>query len=152
MAELCRLCGKQKCFIDMVIEIQDEFMETKLPCKDIIQHYCHVQLDSNKLLPQSVCDECKGTIQSFVSFCQVVEEVQLNLQKENELKSLCKSIDTQDVLNAPENMLNSSQDDNFFEMNQFELDSDLDEQLEDKNSEAEQSKKHPLKRRRDVLV
>lgn len=148
MAELCRLCGKQKCFIDMVIEIQDEFMETKLPFKDIIQHYCRIQLDSNKLLPQSVCDECKGTIQHFVTFCQVVEEVQLNLQKENEVKSECQLIDTQDVINTSANMLNSSQDDNFFEMNQFELDSDFDEQLKDNNSEAKQSKK----RRSNVSV
>lgn len=152
MAELCRLCGKHKCFIDMVIEIQDEFMETKLSCKDIIQNYCHVQLDSNKLLPQSVCDECKGTIQQFVSFCQVVKEVQLNLQKENELTSEFELKDTNDTINTSGNMMTPNPDDNFFEMNQFELDSNFDEQLEDRYSETEQSKKLPAKRRRNVLV
>ena len=156
MAELCRLCGKHKCFIDMVIVIKDEFMETKLSCKDIIQHYCHVQLDSNELLPQSVCDECKASIQHFVSFCQVVKEVQIKLQNENEVKSDFKMKDCggqlqniNDSINTSENMLNTSSNDNFFEMNQYELDSDFYEQLEERNSE---SKKLSSKRCRDVLV
>ncbi|CAO1325312.1 unnamed protein product [Diamesa serratosioi] len=159
MTELCRLCAKQKCFIDMVMEVHDVFMETKLSCKDIVQKYCHVNLDYNKLLPQSVCDECKGTIEHFVSFCQIVEQVQIKLQNENEMKPEYKmkdcfvelqSVDT--VENTSGIVLNSSPDDNFFEMNQYELDSDFDEQFQNGNSEAEpQSKLKVPKRLRDVL-
>ena len=161
MANLCRLCGKQKFFIDMVIEIHDEFMETKLSCKDIIQKYCHVELDSNKLLALSVCDEYKGTIQHFVSFCNVVEQVQLKMKKNYESKLLYEikecCVQLQNINNAIKTsdlMLNSSPNNNFFEMVQYELDSDFDEQLEDANTEAEHLTKLKVSsnRRKDVLV
>lgn len=81
MSALCRLCGKNKSVIDLVVELKDEPSEYNSSFKNIIECYCRVELDSYKLLPQSVCNECKEFIDKFISFCDIIEEVQIKLRK-----------------------------------------------------------------------
>lgn len=80
MSALCRLCGKKKCVIDLVVELKDESSESNVSIKNIIEHYCRIELDANKLLPQSVCDECKEFIDKIISFCDAIEAVQIKLK------------------------------------------------------------------------
>lgn len=87
MSALCRLCGKRKCVIDLVVELNDESSEPSVSFKNIIERYCHIELDTNKLLPQSVCDECKEFIDKIISFCNTTEAVQIKL-KNNQLYNL----------------------------------------------------------------
>ncbi|CAO1337730.1 unnamed protein product [Diamesa tonsa] len=80
MSALCRLCGKRKCVIDLVVELKDESSQPSVSFKNIIERYCHIELDANKLLPQCVCDECKEFIDKIISFCDTTEAVQIKLK------------------------------------------------------------------------
>lgn len=87
MSALCRLCGKTKCVIDLIVELNDDSSKLNVSFKNIIERYCRIELDSNKLLPQSVCDECKEFIDKIISFCDTTEAVQIKL-KNNHLYNL----------------------------------------------------------------
>lgn len=72
---VCRLCGENKNSLDLSIELTDKTSSNWI-YSDLIEHHTRVNLKANKLLPQSVCDPCRGIVESFAEFSQHIQTVQ----------------------------------------------------------------------------
>jgi Zinc-finger associated domain (zf-AD) len=77
---LCRLCGEEKSPLDFSVELNDI---TSANCyRDLIELHTRVSLKANKLLPQSICEECRALIDGFVEFSDKILKVQEGFDEE----------------------------------------------------------------------
>jgi hypothetical protein len=76
---LCRLCGEEKSPLDLRIELNDR-TNSNWSYRDLIEHHSRVSLKANKLLPQSICEECRVQVYGFVEFSSKIQEVQNGLE------------------------------------------------------------------------
>lgn len=74
MFDLCRLCGIEKCFIDLI-----DLKECEFNIFRATDLHCRVILQKNKLLPQNVCKTCVDFVNSIVTFSENVKSVQNRL-------------------------------------------------------------------------
>ena len=72
---LCRLCGEEKSPLDLSVELSDT-KSSNWSYRDLIEHHTRVSLKFSKLLPQSICEECRDLIDRFVEFSGKVQIVQ----------------------------------------------------------------------------
>lgn len=72
---LCRLCGEEKSPLDLSIELNDR-TNRQSSYRELIEHHTRVSLKVDKLLPQSICEECQAKVDGFVEFSSKIEEVQ----------------------------------------------------------------------------
>ncbi len=72
---LCRLCGEKKSPLELSIELSDK-TSSNWSYRDFIEHHTRVSLKTNKLLPQSICEECRAQVDGFVKFSSKIQEVQ----------------------------------------------------------------------------
>lgn len=75
---LCRLCGEEKSPLDFNVELNDR-TSSSWSYRELIEHHTRVELKTNKLLPQSICEECRGSIDGFAEFTQKLQAVQETL-------------------------------------------------------------------------
>ena len=80
---LCRVCGEEKSPLDFNIELSDK-TSCNWTYRDLIEHHTRVSLKTNKLLPQSVCEECRGCIDGFAKFSSKMQAVQHTFDIEND--------------------------------------------------------------------
>lgn len=76
---LCRLCGDKKSPLDLIVELSD----TTSSCwsyRELIEHHTRITLKTSKLLPQSICEECRSQIEGFAEFTAKLQLVQESLQ------------------------------------------------------------------------
>lgn len=88
---LCRLCGEEKSPLDFNIELSDK-TKSNWVFRDLIEHHSRVTLNNSKLLPQSVCEECRTQIDSFAEFSARLEQVQNSFEL---IEAEIKPTDTQ---------------------------------------------------------
>lgn len=83
---LCRLCGEEKSPLDFSIELNDRNGRTDSSWiyKELIEHHTRVSIKPNKLLPQLICEDCRGIIDRFADFSSKVYEVQNVLNYEHD--------------------------------------------------------------------
>lgn len=72
---LCRLCGEEKSPLDLSIELSDR-TSSNWSYRDLIEHHTRVSLKTSKLLPQSICEDCRAQVDGFVEFSSKIQEVQ----------------------------------------------------------------------------
>lgn len=72
---LCRLCGEEKSPLDLSIELKDRANE-HWSYRELIEYHTRVSLKGDKLLPQSICEECQVKVDGFVEFSSKIEAVQ----------------------------------------------------------------------------
>lgn len=72
---LCRLCGEVKSPLDFIVELSDK-TSCNWTYRDLIEHHTRVSLKTNKLLPQSICEECRGCVENFAEFSKRLQAVQ----------------------------------------------------------------------------
>lgn len=72
---LCRLCGEHKSPLDLNFELSDN-TGLQWSYRELIEHHTRVALKTNKLLPQSICEECRLEIERFADFSSRVQNVQ----------------------------------------------------------------------------
>lgn len=75
MTDVCRLCGKDKEFLDLLDMKEYSITEN-------VEFHCRIKLDENKLLPQSVCSFCVSNVTEFKKFSDQIREVQENLNNQ----------------------------------------------------------------------
>src|SRR5690349_22975789 len=74
----CRLCGEEKSPLDFVVELSDKANSNWI-YSELIEFHTRVSLKSNKLLPQSICEDCRTQVDNFVEFSTRIQAVQENL-------------------------------------------------------------------------
>jgi hypothetical protein len=79
---LCRLCGDEKSPLDFSVELTDR-TSSDWSYRDLIEHHTRVPLKSSKLLPQSVCDECRLKVDGFVEFSSKIQKTQENFNDQD---------------------------------------------------------------------
>lgn len=79
MMDICRLCGSEKCVIDLVIELKEK-TNKNIQFKQLVENFCQIELDPNKLLPQSVCQECRSLVETFAEFTERVKITQSEIK------------------------------------------------------------------------
>ena len=72
---LCRLCGEEKSPLDFIVELSDK-TNWNWTYRDLIEHHTRVSLKTNKLLPQSICEECRVYVDGFAEFSSRLQAVQ----------------------------------------------------------------------------
>lgn len=72
---VCRLCGEQKSPLDFHIELADK-TSANWSYRELIEYHTRVPIKSNKLLPQSVCEECRIEIDGFADFSLKLQSIQ----------------------------------------------------------------------------
>lgn len=72
---ICRLCGEEKNPLDLNTELNDRII-ANWSYHDLIEHHTRVSINRNKLLPQSICEECRAQIDGFYEFSQKINRVQ----------------------------------------------------------------------------
>lgn len=75
MMNICRLCGATKSPLDLNTELNDRTL-ANWSYFDLIEYHSRITLKTNKLLPQSICEECKALIDRFYEFSQNLNSVQ----------------------------------------------------------------------------
>lgn len=78
----CRLCGEEKSPHDFRVELND-ITSCSWSYRELIEHHTRVSLKTNKLLPQSICEECQSCIDTFSSFSNKIQAVQNSFQTED---------------------------------------------------------------------
>lgn len=71
----CRLCGEEKSSLDFNIELNDKTSSSWI-YRELIEYHTRITLQTNKLLPQSICEECREKIDGFADFSKKLESVQ----------------------------------------------------------------------------
>ena len=82
---LCRLCGEEKSPLDFNIELNDT-TSNSWSYRELIEHHSRVTLKTNKLLPQSICEECRAQVDGFADFSQKLQAVQNIIDADDELE------------------------------------------------------------------
>lgn len=72
---LCRMCGEEKSPLDFNIELNDK-TDSNWTYRELIEHHTRVFLNTSKLLPQSVCEDCRATVEGFAEFSSKLQAVQ----------------------------------------------------------------------------
>lgn len=72
---LCRMCGEEKSPLDFNIELNDK-TDSNWTYRELIEHHTRVFLNTSKLLPQSVCEECRATVEGFAEFSSKLQAIQ----------------------------------------------------------------------------
>lgn len=80
---LCRLCGEEKSSLDFNIELKDK-TSSSWSYRELIEHHTRVSLPTNKLLPQCICEECRGKIDDFAEFSKQLEAIQNTFEFKDE--------------------------------------------------------------------
>lgn len=75
----CRLCGEEKSPQEFHVELNDR-KPSNWNYQDLIEHHTRVVLKANKLLPQSICEDCRLQVDSFAEFSNRVQLVQSTFQ------------------------------------------------------------------------
>jgi Zinc-finger associated domain (zf-AD) len=78
---LCRLCGEEKSPLELSVELND-ITSANWSYRDLIELHTRVSLKANKLLPQSICEECRALIDRFVEFSSHIQKVQEGFDEE----------------------------------------------------------------------
>lgn len=78
----CRLCGKQKSPLDFNVELNDE-SSSNWTYRELIEHHTRVSIKADKILPKSVCDECKAEIDGFAEFSRKLQTVQNSFESDD---------------------------------------------------------------------
>ncbi|CRL05999.1 CLUMA_CG018952, isoform B [Clunio marinus] len=126
---LCRLCGEEKSPLDFHIELEDQVNQT-WSYRDLIEYHTRVSLNCYKLLPQSICEECREHVEKFAEFSKKVHEIQNNYDVEHHESQTLKE--------------------NVEEVNLYDcLDIKHNTDLVVKDSKEEKSRKSPRKRPRN---
>lgn len=76
---LCRLCGDKKSPLDLIVELADQ-TSSGWSYRELIEHHTRVSLKTSKLLPQSICEECRMQLVGFAEFTSKLQLVQQNLE------------------------------------------------------------------------
>lgn len=79
----CRLCGEEKSPLDFSIELNDR-TTLNWSYRELIEHHTRISLKTNKLLPQSICEECQIRIEGFAEFTLRLEAVQNSLEAQDD--------------------------------------------------------------------
>lgn len=143
---LCRLCGEEKSPLDFSIELND-ITSANWSYRDLIELHTRVSLKANKLLPQSICEDCRALIDRFVEFSRQVEKVQEGFDEEqldpiSEVKECFVQIEPLEIFGKVKRKFQRS---NSF----FSSDSDSDHDFRDYESDSEKDEK-PIKRRKTL--
>lgn len=80
---LCRLCGEEKSSLDFIVELNDNSI-SNWSYRDLIEYHSRVVLKKSKLLPQTVCEECRRAIDDFAKFSKKLQVVQNTFNAEND--------------------------------------------------------------------
>jgi Zinc-finger associated domain (zf-AD) len=72
---VCRLCGEERSPLDLVVELNDK-TSGDWSYIELIEYHARVTLETNKLLPQGICDECRLQVDKFVEFSGRLQAVQ----------------------------------------------------------------------------
>lgn len=81
---VCRLCGEEKSSLDFNVELSDQ-TTSNWSYRELIEHHTRVSLRTSKLLPQSICEECRVLVDRFAEFSHKVEAAQDTFTIEDEL-------------------------------------------------------------------
>ena len=87
---LCRLCGEEKSPLDFNIELNDT-TSNSWSYRELIEHHSRVTLKTNKLLPQSICEECRAQVDGFAEFSQKLQAVQ-NTWEDQDGENLAETV------------------------------------------------------------
>lgn len=84
---LCRLCGKEKSPLDFIVELGDKTW-LNWSYRELIEYHTRVSIKTNKLLPQSVCEDCRIEVDEFAKFSRDIQIVQGRFEVENEVSAV----------------------------------------------------------------
>lgn len=76
MTDICRLCASLK-----ILDQLKSIAEPNLRLVEKLSRCCSVELSSDELMPQSVCEECVLTLNSSWNFAEKVCQAQEILKK-----------------------------------------------------------------------
>lgn len=85
--DTCRLCGLNKCNLDLL-----SFSETSFDFFETTTKFFILDHSRNEVLPNRVCQDCVGVISNFVSYSENVTKVQQQLELEILQRDLMPSI------------------------------------------------------------
>lgn len=88
---LCRLCAEQKSPLDFNIELSDK-TQLNWSYRELIEYHTRVSIKSNKLLPQSVCEDCRTEIDRFAEFSIKLQAIQNTFEVDKDEPDLPSAI------------------------------------------------------------
>lgn len=80
----CRLCGKIKSPLDFIVELGDKTY-LNWSYRELIEHHTRVSIKTDKLLSQSVCEECRLEIDKFAKFSRDIQIIQNKFEVKNDV-------------------------------------------------------------------